>query len=274
MTQPQGAWACDICNVFEYQTVQNGHFFGVFFRQQVQNGYSLADQTNHFFVPVAHPAPVAGARLAHVPVDAPIIVQKTYKDYKRLSHWELRWNYSIRRKVNISLIVPYETNTLHLQEVNERTDQGLVLPQTDTTMQTQGLGDAMLGAEYLLGVDRGVWQFLVKPGFLMLMPTGNYRTQSPAGRRYFADLQPGSGAWSWVFRLNLQYSHLQGYGFFAGANYRWNGIGQQTYRFGKGVNAYTHVFYQFTRGEMRLIPRTGVFFSSTRGPMPTFTKTA
>lgn len=244
------ATACDVCNIFEYSTVEQRSFIGIFYRYRMFNGYAALGQSNNMF-------PTRKSTL-HEPEDAGFLAEKSQRDYETYHTWEIRLNHTIKNKVNLMLILPYRRNTAYYANVIDAPK-----PQHDSLFVSKGWGDMVLAADYMIKFDCKNGAHILRPGLAMTLPTGQFNEEVSNGELHDPILQPGSSAYAFILRLNYQYfNQINKYGFTASTNYKKSTTGENGYLFADSYNLQTNVFYQKGLGNWNLVPRLGAYFES------------
>ncbi len=240
--------ACDTCNLYEYTSLNNRSFLGMFLRYRVFNGYSHRADAHRFrWYP-------SNARLSHEPEDYGMYVDKTAYDYETYLSYELRGNFTWKEKVNFQFILPHETNTVYYRRA-----LNFPQPEGDTTFLVQGWGDLTLAADYLWQRQTGKVTHLFRPGIGVRLPIGAYQKAGTDGRVYDPILQPGTSAFAAIFRFNYLCTYRNS-GLMTFVNYQVSTLGKNTYQFANSLNAGADVFQQFFLGDVALVPRLGGYF--------------
>ncbi|UZR98758.1 hypothetical protein [Chondrinema litorale] len=242
--------ACDICNLFECNLIGNKSYFGIYYRHRVFNGYGHLNQ-NHNLI-------MSRKSTMHEPEDAGFYADKTQKDYETYTTWELRGNYTIKNKVNIMMILPYKRNVVYYEKVIDAPN-----PQRDSLMTLEGWGDLTLGADYMIKLDGGKAKHILRPGFAVNVPTGQHSQTDAYGEVYDPIIQPGTGAWAIIIRMNYQYFNMmKKYGFYVSMNYKKSETGVNQYLFADSYNVQADIFYQMRKNQWSFIPKAGAFLET------------
>lgn len=243
--------ACDVCNIFEYANRTNRSYVGVFYRQRFFNGYrDLGHQHNYDFVP-QNPD---NARMEHVPEgDEGTTFFRNARDYEWYQTVEIRGNYAYGRNWNFQLIVPYVASKLHYQQVWQVPN-----PIRDSTFNINGLGDAIVVADYAHSFYTGMIKHIVKPGIGLKLPIGMHNASSQ-GRTYGYDIQPGTGSFDLIARASYLVTNDH-WGIDMFLNYRYCFEGVNDVQFGNKWNAMSNIYYTFKIGKMSVLPKIGGYF--------------
>ncbi|MEM1135716.1 MAG: hypothetical protein AAGI07_07730 [Bacteroidota bacterium] len=243
-------WACDVCNIFEYNTINNRSFIGLFYRHRVFNGYQHLDH-NHNVLPYRK-------AILHEPEDAGFMADKTQADYETYTTWEIRANYTWKNKVNLMMILPYRRNVIHYEKIIEAP-----IPVRDSTMEIKGWGDAVLAADYMFKKESKNGKHIFRPGLAVNIPTGQYQKSNEFDQAFDPIVQPGTGAWAVILRMNYQYFNIVNeYGFNVSASYKKSETGRNQYLFADSYNFQSELFYQFSKGLWNVIPKAGCYVES------------
>ncbi len=242
--------ACDVCNIFEYNTIQQKSFIGVFYRYRMFNGYQQLGHSGNLFIP--------RKATMHEPEDAGFFAEKNDRDYETYQTLELRINHTIKNKINLMAILPFRRNVAYYANVIEPPR-----PQHDSTFTSKGLGDLVLAGDYMFRLESKNGNHVFRPGLAVNLPTGQYNKETGNGELHDPILQPGSSAWAIIFRFNYQYFNMVNkYGFTASTNFMKSGLGENGYQFANSFNAQAALFYQKSLGNWNLVPRLGAYFET------------
>ncbi|MCC5921670.1 MAG: hypothetical protein LAT68_14790 [Cyclobacteriaceae bacterium] len=269
------AYACDVCNIFEYSTVQNRSFAGFFYRYRVFNGYDAMNKSGSFFPRSQSMDAGFGSGsyesqggfdfglgdFMHEPEGDNFFVEKTDRDYETYQSFEFRAQFSVADSWNVILSLPYEWNRVHYDRVVDFPN-----PINDTTMNIAGWGDALVIVDRMIRKDREDGGFhIFRPGIGVQLPTGAYReTAFGAEMPYHPIVQPGSASWGLMTRLGYQFfDKYNGINFFV--NRMDFNAGANDYRHGRVYNAFAEYYRQFTLGvETYLIPKIGGYVETAQ----------
>ena len=240
--------ACDVCNILEYNSQQNGTYFGVFYRVRHFQSYPHLSQQPR----------MRGFATKHEPENSGMQVFKSAADYETYTSLELRANFALGQRWNLLLILPYEQNTVYYRNVLPSPTR----PQRDTTLSVSGLGDAIVGLDYLIRLGEGKVRHRLKPGLGFRVPVGQATRSAGSGQPFDPLLQPGTGAWAALFRLNHQWL-LNRWRLYSAVSYQTSGQGAQRFRFGDSFNWDSRLARQFSRGaDWKLRPQVGADWES------------
>jgi hypothetical protein len=223
------SFGCDNCNVYLNLTPDDGkHKIGFFYRmrgmQGLYNGYGLQTMTKH----AAH---------GNDPAFWGNHVQETFRTY------ELRAEFQLKNRWRTYFFMPFVQNSQYIEGTERYTVSGLSDP-------------------------------ILMQGFQLIDPTRPPKNEqltqrleigagikAPLGRidlivnnlRPNLDLQPGSGSWDILsfVKYTLQFENI---GAVVNANYKWNGMNKENYRYGNVLNATLNAFYQIDLGSLTLVP--------------------
>lgn len=262
--------ACDACSYYEYNTLQNKSFLGVFYRLRHFNGYSgngmdpswrwTADQYRN-------------GRLSHEIENSDTRVwTPSRRDFMQLESWDLRYNQSVSLPakwfggseeaeditLNLTAQWGYSRNMYYLGTVAH---YNLLSPMVvrDSTLSTRGVQDLRLGAAYVKSFFTAELKHTVNAGVLLRVPLGSYQVREASGALIHPELQTGTGAWDIMPRGTYQLVY-DDWGFEASGLLRFAGTNSLEYKFGNGYNVSTDVFYMWGLGDnWRIVPRMGLY---------------
>ncbi len=241
--------ACDVCNIFEYRPLNTNNYIGLFYHYRKFNGYNDLNQSNSFF----------GSRgpQMHELDGSNLFFEKRKQDYERYQTLAVRFNYRLFDHWNLLVIAPYETVEVHYSRV-----WSVIEPVSDTTMQLSGLGDITTAIDRVFTFTSGNRKHIVRPGIAFKWATGNAYRRDENGVLYDPEIQTGSGSNDFMVRLNyLNLATQQGLGYAVAANYKWNSVGAQDYKFGNSWNAQFNLMHVFqnTKNKTNYIPKLGLY---------------
>lgn len=250
--------ACDVCNVYEYANRSNKSYIGVFYRNRIFNGYHELGQTHDYFI---DPNSLKTARVSHEAEGYGLMIDRNKLDYERYQTIELRANYSIHEKWNLTIFAPYVFNQIHYEKIYEFPN-----PIKDTTMSISGLGDIILGTEYVLQKETNNFKHYLKPGLAIKLPTAPYATTTPEGIILPHELQRGTGSWDFILRGNYTFTYNNNLGLENSLSYKFTTASPKGYKFGNRVNLMSNLFYVFTIKEniLRIIPKAGIYYEEAQ----------
>lgn len=262
------AFACDVCNVYEYANRTNKSYVGVFYRNRIFNGYAVMGQKHEYFI---NSQSSKSARTAHEPEGYGLMVDRSKFDYERYQTIELRANYVFRKKWNLTIFAPYVINEIHYQRVYQSPQ-----PIKDTTMRISGLGDMIIGGEYVMRKEGDLFKHYVKPGLAVKLPTAPYAQQIQENIMLPQELQRGSGSWDIILRGNYTITFKNNLGLENSASYKFTTASPKGYKFGNRVNFMTNLFYVFTpkQGIVRFIPKVGIYYEQAQSDKQSRTEIA
>ncbi len=245
--------ACDGCSMYEYSTIKNRSYVGLFYRYRVFNGYKHLGHTKKFYVGTS-------AKTTHQNSGS-LSYEKNSKDYEIYHSYEFRMNYAIKEKYNLLLVIPYQTAAVRYEKVFKE-----MAPATDTTFSVSGMSDVIVSVERVFQKETETWQHNFKLGLGLKLPTGKYKTESELDI-YHPTLQPGTGSWDGILRMNYVGLYANTLGFSGSFNYRMNsGVryegedGRELhYSFGNRLNMSFSTFYLITGIDFRIAPRLGAY---------------
>ncbi|MBI0398986.1 hypothetical protein [Cyclobacterium marinum] len=272
---PKEAKACDSCNFFEYSLLQNRSYFGLFYRHRSFGDYTqYGNTTNQVttaglsnavfensaannYTPNARTlsATIPDQRVMHEPEGTGLYVNKTKMDWETYETVELRGNFMLKNNWNFAFLLPYESNVVYYEKLLD-----LPNPVQDTTISVKGWGDLTLAADYIHYIYNPKARHTFRPGIAITAPTGQSRQIANAEQLYDPIIQPGTGSWSLIGRMNYQLFYTK-----TGANlsfsYKTATEGSQDYQFGNSFNGSAVGFHQFTiNNDWILVPNLGGYF--------------
>ncbi|AWW29319.1 hypothetical protein DN752_03715 [Echinicola strongylocentroti] len=278
------AKACDSCNFFEYSLLQNRSYIGLFYRHRQFGGYDqygysspspgtaivTPNLTNGFengattkYVPNARkgifPAIDQDFIVMHEPEGTGLYVNKTDQDWETYETVELRGNFTLQNKWNFTFILPYESNRVHYQKMLD-----LPNPVQDTTLTVHGWGDLTVAADYIHYIYNDKARHTFRPGLAIVAPTGQSNKVASNDSPFDPIIQPGTGSWSYVARLNYQLFYTKT-GLNAGFSYKQSTEGAQNYQFGNSFNASAIGFHQLSfKDDWMLVPNAGAYYEQSQ----------
>lgn len=252
--------ACDTCVMYEYNTIRNNSYVGLFYRYRVFNGFTTENQKSNF-------SP-KNLRLTHAPLgDDDNTYVNSYKSYEIFETYELRYNHNFKDKYNVMLIVPFVRNENYFGEIIP-----LIGSAFDSLHVTQGIGDIIISAERLIRIKKEKTIHNIKIGFAVSLPTGKFELTNEKGFITDPSHQLGNGAMNFLPRLKYQAIIDQRLGLNSSLGYAFslkrnsgkiaNGI-QSTYRFGNRLNVNTNLFFitgKYT--DFKWIPKLGLYYEN------------
>jgi hypothetical protein len=243
------ALACDVCNMYDYSGRQNQSYLGVFYRYRVMNGYSdHLPNTHKFFIGNNN------ARVDHDLSGKNFYHEKTNMDFQKYHIVDLRFNYSIHKKINVGAIVPVLFNTSYYSAIYYD-----AVPKTDSSIYTKGLGDVFLFSDYVMTWSKNKNKVFFKPGIALKLPTGNAKV-SDNGGLYPHEMQMGTGTTDLILRLNANVRHKK-IGTELMGNYRINTKNRtEGYKFGNSLNLSLNPYYMISINDrISIIPKLGSY---------------
>ncbi|MEP0710284.1 hypothetical protein [Algoriphagus sp.] len=265
----QKSFACDSCNFFEYSLLENRSYVGIFYRYRGFDDYKSYTSISPASQSVlTYPQQLSKQVLwgnypviMHEPEGNNLYVKKSKQDFETYQTLEVRGNFTIKNKWNLTAVLPYEFNKVYYEEFLD-----LPNPSRDTTLFVQGWGDLTLAGDYIWLIYNQKSRHTIRPGFAVNLPTGQALIQSDNENLDYYDpiIQPGKNAFAFIPRLNYQW-FLNNHGVNAGGSYQWSTIGAQDYQTGNSFNAYAIYFHQFQVTEKILLaPNVGLYFESSQ----------
>jgi len=245
------ATACDVCHLFEYNNRQLRNYVALFYQYRVFNGYQQLQMPASFTAP----GTARNQRTLHEPENNGFFVNKHRYDFETYQTLELRGHFMLGQNWQLSALMPYEKSTVYYREV-----VGATRPMADSTFSVQGWGNVTLalGRNWQLYAS-GTQRHIITPGVGVVLPTGAYRQTDMLGNPHDPVIQPGTGAWAFLARLNYLYTWQQ-WGFSAGGSYKWNTEGGQDYAFGNSLNVFGTLYRQWAVGSsLVLVPQVGLY---------------
>ncbi|MDX2069034.1 MAG: transporter [Haliscomenobacter sp.] len=143
----------------------------------------------------------------------------------------IRASYQWQRRFATELFVPFVRQSRNIQTLSNTNDREISL----------GLGDPAILMSYdWLNTEKVNWTSSLG----LRLPLGSFSETNDRGLLLINDMQPGSGAFDFIFRnaLNLPFAKQPGLLFFFNSIYTWRGenrryLGSQNYRFGQDLQA-------------------------------------
>lgn len=248
--------ACDVCNVFEYANQRNQNYVGVFYRNRFFNGYQSLNQPNNYrFFPNSNP----NARAEHVPENEEgTQFNRSEKDFEFYQTVELRGNYAISQKVNLQVIVPFNSSSVYFGNVSLYNGALSPIVKKDSAYGTSGLGDIILMTDYVKTYVTGNVKHIFKPGFGLKLPSGSVSHKHNEGNVLSYDLQPGTGSLDFLFRANYLVTNDK-WGVDLFTNYRLCTRSYSQMKFGNRFNVSSFFYYTIKVKELKFLPRMGLY---------------
>ncbi len=249
--------ACDVCNVYEYANRNNKSYIGAFYRYRLFNGYSQLGNDHNFSLQPQNNT----ARIMHDPESYGLYVDRTPKDYERYQTMEIRGNWAIREKWNLTVFIPFVSNEIYFAKVYKTP-----YPVSDSIMRMSGLSDIIVGGEYVHTIEKGDFKHFLKPGVMLKLPTGKSNGRSPNGEQYQYELQPGTSSWDFILRGAYTVTYKNKLGLENYLSYKLTTRGTNDHLLGNRFNWMGNVFGVIEAKEdvLRLIPKVGVYFEQAR----------
>lgn len=262
--------ACDGCAYYEYNSMQNKSFFGVFYRLRQFNGYSQAGIDPQWRWTASE---YRNARISHEIANTDTKVwSPSSKDFMRLESWDFRFNHQLhiphewltgndpRQELflNVSAQWGYSRNAYYLGHVQHFS---LLSPPVlrDSIITTSGMQDIRTAIAAIYTLQRDYWKHTFSAGTLLRLPVGLASARDGNQQLIHPELQPGTGAWDVMPRIAYQ-AIYDDWGLDVSTIYRFAGTNGNGYKFGDGLNLQADVYYMWGLGqEWRLVPRLGVY---------------
>ncbi len=251
--------ACDTCVMYEYNTVRNNSYVGLFYRYRVFNGFTTENHESNF-------SP-KNMRVSHAPLGDENIYISSPKSYEIFETYELRYNHNFKNKYNVMLIVPFLKNQNYFGDIIP-----LIGSSFDSLSVTQGIGDIIVSAERLIQIKKEEITHNIKIGMAASLPTGKFELTNEKGLITDPSHQLGNGSTNLLPRLRYQAILDQRWGLNFSTGYAFslrqesgkvaNGL-QSSYRFGNRLNINTNIFFitgKYT--DFKWIPKMGVYYEN------------
>lgn len=244
--------------MYEYNTLQNNSYAGLFYRYRMFNGFNTENQPSYF-------SP-KNARMSHAPIgDDENTYVNSAKSYELFQTYELRYNHNIKNKYNVLVIVPYLINQNYFGEVIP-----LIGSPFDSLHTNKGIGDIILSGERVFRVKKNEKIHTLKIGSAFSLPTGKFELVNNKGFVTDPSHQTGTGVINILPRIQYQLIYSQRFGLTTGLSSGFNirkknskianGIAT-TYHFGNRINANLTVFSivgKYT--SFKCIPKIGLYY--------------
>ena len=249
---PLRAWACDICGCFMGITpYDNQSTFALMHRYRSFNGYQALGQRPQF-------RPPGGTMFAPGRLNSDDGYRHSHRgdpsDFEIFRTVELRGKYFLAKRLELNAFMPFIMNT---EQSNGQ------------QLNISGLGDVTVFAGYhvLRRIETaGVQSRLIVGGGLKL-PTGDYRRQSPDGRRYAMLTQPGTGTTD-VFGYANYIASYRSVGLSLNQSYRRANANAFGNSVAPSVATFANLFYRVARGESwQFYPSAQFYYEKTAGEM-------
>lgn len=259
MFLPLTSFACDVCNIFEYANRTNKSYIGVFYRNRFFNGYQHLDNEHIYDLNTSN-FQNENARIAHVPSSEKAIFNQHKSDYELYQTIEIRANYTLKSRWNFQLILPYQFTQVYYKQVVVL--QPIPTPIQDSTININGLGDAIVSVDYTFVKDKNWLRQMIRPGFGLKLPTGSSAISSADGSVFKYDLQPGTSSFDIISRLNyLITNDVWGLDMFI--NYRMSIRGSNQVKLGDRWNIMGNIYYTIGKNSTKLLPKIGLYYEAS-----------
>jgi len=238
--------ACDVCNIFEFKTVDQKNYIGMFYHYMSFNGYDHLNQSHKLFSKSPQMHELDGSNL---------FFEKKQQDFEKYSTFALRANISLFRNFRLNLLLPYERTVVYYNKVWSTLD-----PVSDTTMALSGLGDAIVGIDKNIRFKTNQFTHYLIPGLSLKLPTGETSIKDHNGDKFDPEIQPGTGSIDVLMKLNHTMTNGK-WGIFSAANYKINSP-HDGYRFANSFNFQSDIFLILGNPKNQFIPQTGFYMES------------
>lgn len=252
--------ACDACNLYEYTSLKNRSYAAFFYNNRLFNGYDHLGYSSKYTLT---PNSTFQQKGTHFPNS---VIKPNQNDYELYQTFEARVNINLNDKYNLLFIVPHRKATLYFSEVYPE-----VGPVTSQEVTISGIGDAIIGVERLNNY-LGVFTHRLKYGVAIKMPTGEHERRDAHNFMYDPVVQPGTGSWDFIFRATYLTVYEEKIGLSAFINARVNTKSSikpnpndsesSQYKFGNRLNFNMNLFYILKKGDLQLVPKSGVYYES------------
>lgn len=238
--------ACDVCNIFEFKTVDQKNYIGVFYHYMSFNGYSHLNQEHRMFSRSPQMHELDGSNL---------FFEKKQQDFEKYSTFALRANLNLFKNFRLNVLLPYERTVVYYNKVWSTVD-----PVSDTTMTLSGLGDAIVGIDKNIRFTTDQFTHYLIPGLSLKLPTGITNIKDRAGEVFDPEIQPGTGTLDLLLRLNHTMTNGK-WGLFSASSYKINNT-HNNYRFANSFNFQSDVFLVLGNPKKQFIPQAGFYMES------------
>lgn len=235
--------ACDVCNIFEFKTVDQKNYIGVFYHYMSFNGYDHLNQPHQLFSKSPQMHELDGSNL---------FFEKKQQDFEKYSTFALRANFNLFKNFRLNVLLPYEHTVVYYNKVWSTLD-----PVSDTTMSLSGLGDAIVGIDKNIRFKTDKFTHYLIPGLSLKLPTGETSMKDNSGETFDPEIQPGTGTLDVLLRLNHTMTNGK-WGVFSATNYKINST-HNGYRFANSFNFQSDVFLILGNPKKQLIPQAGFY---------------
>ncbi len=262
-------YACPICDEFAYTSLQNNNNIQLNYRHRVFNGY---EQLGH--QSVFRPQKNRSAKLSHIPIGTTDLYIPSQQDYELFRSIELKFNYKLRDKYLLSVLLPYHINDDYFAQIVPE-----IGPIKDSLNKVQGIGDLVLGISRFKKIKKDNYTHVYSLGLNVSLPTGRFQLANSKGQAYDPSQQPGSGVYELIFGGQYIFLHQSMIGLSASASYQRStqrtrgslssgnipgGVASLDYRFGDRFSSAASVFYNYISGEWRIVPKAGLLLEHAR----------
>lgn len=237
------ALACDVCNIFEFKTVDQRNFVGFFYHYMSFNGYDHLNQSHKIFPNSPQMHELDGSNL---------FFEKKQQDYEKYSTFALRANIGLFKNYRLNLLLPYEHTVVYYNKVWD-----ILNPVSDTTMTLSGVGDAIVGIDKNIRLKTDKFTHYLIPGLSLKIPTGITNVRDIQGNKFDPEIQPGTGSLDLLMRLNYTITNGK-WGIFSATNYKINN-GHNGYRFANSFNLQSDIFLILGNPKLQFIPQAGFY---------------
>ncbi|SMG40576.1 hypothetical protein SAMN05661096_02771 [Marivirga sericea] len=235
--------ACDVCNIFEFKTVDQKNYIGVFYHYMSFNGYDHLNQPHQLFSKSPQMHELDGSNL---------FFEKKQQDFEKYSTFALRANINLFKNFRLNVLLPYEHTVVYYNKVWSTLD-----PVSDTTMLLSGLGDAIVGIDKNIRFKTDQFTHYLIPGLSLKLPTGITNIKDNADEVFDPEIQPGTGSLDVLLKLNYTLTNGK-WGVFSATNYKINST-HNGYRFANSFNFQSDIFLILGNPKKQFIPQAGLY---------------
>lgn len=255
LTLATRSYACGLCRYLTYGPKESKSYIGVFHQLSKYSQYNaqqpLVLPTGQFHVPQA--------RIAHAP-STEVLIDQTDQDYRRYNAVEMRANLSVLEKLNLTLVVPYETNRIYYGGIIYLDGTSTV---SDSLLEFSGIGKVLGMIEYIHSWETEAISHKISPSFGL-----NFSRRAdniPTGATLLTDHTIQTGAYIPKYFAKLGYQ-IQGdqMGFNAAFVYGWSQENDPEYWFGKSWIGQLSYFHTFQIAENKLVPEMGLTYEHSK----------
>jgi hypothetical protein len=254
--------ACDFCGCFMGITpYDNQSSIAMIYRYKMYSGYAHSSQSHYLFHrnvmaaagdPMVHPGNYNTLKHGSMGTAEPVSPQYLQSDYELYTSAELRAKYFLHKRIELSMILPFQVNESRTAAHSEH---------------VHGLGDLTLMAAYHL-IEHTLTdktQHRLSAGYGIKLPTGSAEQSDANGERIDFLLQTGTGSVDHILFMNYILAGKK-FGASLNAAYKINGENDHRERISNSSTAYLNIFYKFRQAkDLKFFPSLQLYHEYCKG---------